>query len=108
MPQKTKIIYAPVAVDDMDEIFSYISKDNIAAAEILLEKINTGISGLSEFPNMGSVLSDEDYTLVNSAYRFIVIQPYLVFYRVIDRTIIIHRILHGRRDYLRELFSIQE
>ena len=78
---------------------------NAAAAEALLEKITTEIAKLAEFPNMGSVLSDEEYTLVNGGYRFIVIQPYLVFYRIIDHTIIIHRILHGRRDYLRELFS---
>lgn len=108
MPQKNKIVYSPIAVDDMDEVFSYISKDNITAAEILLERLNTGISGLAEFPNMGSVLSDEEYTLVSGGYRFIVIQPYLIFYRVIDHTIVIHRILHGRRDYLRELFSLQE
>ncbi|MCL4439788.1 MAG: hypothetical protein M1609_04110 [Firmicutes bacterium] len=25
-----------------------------------------------------------------------------------DNTVIIHRILHGRRDYLRELFDLQE
>lgn len=108
MPQKNKIKYTPVAVDDMDEIFSYISKDNVAAAEALLEKITAGISRLAEFPNMGSVLSNEEYTLVKGGYRFIVIQPYLVFYRIIDHSIIVHRILHGRRDYLRELFFTQE
>ncbi len=105
MPQKNKIKYTPVAVDDMDEIFSYISKDNVAVAEALLQKITTGISRLTEFSNMGSVLSDEEYTLIKNGYRFIVIQPYLVFYRIMDDTIVIHRILHGRRDYLRELFS---
>jgi len=107
MPQKNKIKYTPMAVDDMDEIFSYISEDNVVAAESLLERINTGVSKLADFPNMGSVLSDEEYTLVNSGYRFIIIQPYLVFYRIIEHAIIIHRILHGRRDYLRELFSTQ-
>lgn len=105
MLQKNKIKYTTIAVDDMDEIFSYISKDNVASAEALLERITSGISGLAEFPNMGSVLSDEEYTLVNSGYRFIVIHPYLIFYRIIGNTIVIHRILHGRRDFLRELFS---
>lgn len=108
MPQKNKIKYTPIAIDDMDEIFSYISKDNVTSAEILLEKITAGISRLDEFQNMGSVMSDEEYTLVASGYRFIVIQPYLVFYRIIDDTNVIHRILHGRRDYLRELFSTNE
>lgn len=108
MPRKHKIKYAPAAVDDMDEIFSYISQDNITSAEMMLEKINRGIAKLAEFPNMGSVLSDEEYTLIQRGYRFIVVQPYLVFYRITNNTIIIHRILHGRRDYLRELFDSQE
>ncbi|KKM08650.1 translation repressor RelE [Clostridiales bacterium PH28_bin88] len=108
MPRKHKIKYAPAAVDDMDEIFSYISQDNISSAEMMLEKINRGIANLAEFPNMGSVLSDEEYTLIHRGYRFIVVQPYLVFYRIINNTLIIHRILHGRRDYLRELFDSQE
>lgn len=105
MPQEYKIKYTPVAVDDMDEIFSYISKDNIVGAEVLLKKISDRITGLAVFPNMGSVLSEDEYTLINRGYRFIVVQPYLVFYRIIDDTVIIHRILHARRDYLRELFS---
>ncbi|WP_337926769.1 hypothetical protein [Paenibacillus caui] len=32
------------------------------------------------------------------------VSPYLVFYRSIQSKVIIHRILHARRDYLRELF----
>jgi len=108
MPQKYKIRYTPIAVDDMDEIFSYISRDNIIGAETLLKKITEGITRLAVFPNMGSVLSEEEYTLINRGYRFIVVRPYLVFYRIINNTVIIHRILHGRRDYLRELFIVQE
>ncbi len=108
MLQKYKIKYTPVAVDDMDVIFSYISRDNIIGAETLLKRITEGIARLADFPNMGSVLSEEEYTLINRGYRFIVVRPYLVFYRIVDNTVIIYRILHGRRDYLRELFVVQE
>jgi len=105
MPPKNKVKYAPAAVDDMDEIFSYISQDNVLAAENLLDKLDHQMNGLADFPNMGSVLSQDDYSLIQRGYRFIVVNPYLVFYRIVDDTVIIHRILHGRRDYLRELFD---
>ena len=105
MQKKRKIKYAPVAVDDMDEIFSFISKDNITTAEMMLDKLTGRIASLADFPNMGSVLSDEEYPMIQHGYRFIVIHPYLVFYRIMDDTVIIHRILHSRRDYLRELFD---
>lgn len=71
----------------------------------MLDKLHERISSLAGFPDMGSVLSEDDYRLIQSGYRFIVIKPYLVFYRIIADHVIIHRILHGRRDYLRELFD---
>jgi toxin ParE1/3/4 len=63
------------------------------------------MGSLADFPNLGSVLSEEKYPLVVRGFRFIVVHPYLVFYKIVDDSIIIHRILHGRRDYLRELFD---
>lgn len=108
MPQKNKIKYTPAAVDDMDEMFSFISQGNISAAETLLEKLERQISALADFPNKGSVLSHDEYVLVQRGYRFIPVHPYLVFYKVTDHAIIIHRILHSRRDYLRELFVSME
>jgi|SRR5690606_3939621 len=105
MPSRSRVKYSPAAVDDMDEIFSYISKDDVSAAENLLLKLDRRISDLAEFPEMGSVLSEDDFSLVQRGYRFIVVNPYLIFYRIIEETVIIHRILHGRRDYLRELFD---
>ena len=107
MMQRNKVIYTPVAVDDMDEIFSYIAQDNISVAENMLEKLDAQISKLETFLEMGSKLSDEDYKLAQRGYRFIVVHPYMVFYQKINQTIIIYRILHGRRDYLRELFSVE-
>ncbi len=59
MPPKRSVKYTPVAVDDMDEIFSYISRDNIPAAEDMLQKLDKHIGRLAEFPNMGSVLFSE-------------------------------------------------
>jgi toxin ParE1/3/4 len=105
MPQKKTIKYTPAAVDDLDEIFSYISNDNYVAAEKLLEKLNIQINALADFSNLGSVLSEEKYTLVERGFRFIVVHPYLVFYKIVEDGIIVYRILHGRRDYLRELFD---
>ena len=105
MPRKHKILYTPAAVDDVDEIFSYITQENLGAAEAMLGRINDGITRLAEYQNLGSVLPEDEYTLAHRGYRFIVIQPHLVFYRVLNEAVVIHRILHGRRDYLRELFS---
>jgi toxin ParE1/3/4 len=49
MLQKKVLKYTPAAVDDIDEIFSYISHDNGYAAE-KLENLNTKIGALVIFP----------------------------------------------------------
>ena len=108
MLSRIKILYTPAALDDLDEIFSYIAKDNENSAEKLLKKFDDSIANLADFPNLGSVLSEDEFTFISSGYRFIMVHPYMVFYRIINNAIIIHRILHGRRDYLRNIFEIQE
>lgn len=105
MKPENKIKFTPAAVDDMDEIFSYIYQDNIQGAENMLRKFNDQIGKLARFPNLGSVLPEDDYPFIQRGYRFIVVHPYLVFYRIVGKTVIVHRILHSRRDYLRELFT---
>jgi toxin ParE1/3/4 len=108
MQPNYKILYSRVALDDIDEIFSYIAKDNISSAEVLLEKFDKSILKLGNFPNLGSVLSEDRFTLISSGYRFLVVHPYIVFYRIIKESVVIHRILHSRRDCLRGLFEISE
>jgi len=105
MQPKYRIEYSDAAILDVDEMFSYIAEDNIAAAEIMAEKLDVSIRRLIEYPEMGAMLNEDDFVLVKSGYRFIVVKPYLMFYRIINDRIVIYRILHGRRDYLRELFD---
>lgn len=105
MQPKYRIEYSDVAILDVDEMFSYIAEDNIAATEIMAEKLDVSIRRLTEFPEMGAMLNEDDFVLVKTGYRFIVVKPYLIFYRIIDDRIVVYRILHGRRDYLRELFD---
>ncbi len=89
--------FATVQFDDSSHLFKGVFVIDDIDDEI-------SISMLAKFPDLGAVLPDDDYPLVQRGYRFIVVQPYLVFYRVVDKVVVIHRILHGRRDYLRELF----
>ena len=46
----------------------------------------------------------EEEWLTKLGYRYIVIDKYLLFYTLEGNTCIIHRIIHGARDY-RPLFS---
>ena len=98
MPKdKYQIRFLRVADEDLTEIISYIAADNPTAANTNADKIEKNIELLSENPILGRIPRDED--IKNLGYRYIIIQNYIVFYTIEERTILIHRILHGARNY---------
>lgn len=102
-----RIRYAQQAVDDLDAIFDYICLDNPDAARNMLAKFKTSIEKLSTVPYHGAALRTDSPLLISAGYRYIVVSPYLVFYRVVDNEVRIGRILHSRQDWLSLLFGIR-
>ena len=94
---KYEIRFLGIAEEDFVEIISYIAADNPTAAETIANNIEKNINLLSENPELGRIPRDED--IKNLGYRYIIIQNYIVFYTIEERTIFIHRILHSARDY---------
>ncbi len=87
----------PVAEEDLDEIVAYVALDNLEAALKLAERIESDLAMLSTSPELGRIPRDSD--LRETGYRYLIVVNYLVFYTVEKRTVIVHRILHGARDY---------
>lgn len=100
-----RIRYAQQAVDDLDAIFDYICLDNPDAARKMLQAFKTNINKLASTPYLGAALRTESPLLISAGYRYIVVSPYLVFYRVVDDEVRIGRILHSRQDWLSLLFG---
>jgi len=63
----------------------------------LANKIVKNLELLSENPNLGRIPREEE--IRNLGYRYLIVQNYLIFYTIEERTIFIHRILHGARNY---------
>jgi toxin ParE1/3/4 len=92
-----KIRYLSPAVNDLDDIFNYIMRDNPSAAVSLLEKFDHSISQLAINPEIGVIPKDD--RLKKLGYRMLIIEKYLVFYVVKANTVQIRRIIHGARQY---------
>jgi len=88
----------PAAYEDLEDIFDYILLDNPAAAENMLDKIMTSLRRLEEFPHSGIRIIDD--ALKHYDFRMLIAGPYVAFYRLIDGTIYVYRILHGARNYI--------
>ena len=102
-----RIRYTQQAMDDLDAIFDYICLDNPDAARKMLQAFRTGIEKLAATPYLGAALRTDSPMMISSGYRYIVVSPYLVFYRVVDQEVRIGRILHSRQDWLPLLFGIR-
>lgn len=96
-----KIKFTPVAEEDLDQIYEYIFKKLFAetAANNLIEKIETGIMKLKQFPFSCSCVLDE--LLKTRGYRRLIVDNYIVFYLVneAEKQVVIMRILYGASDY---------
>ena len=87
-----------VAEDDLREIVLYVAADRPSAADELADKIEKNLNLLSNHPHLGRVPKEAE--LARLGYRYLVVENYLIFYKIEGRTILVHRILHGARDYL--------
>lgn len=96
-----KVELLPAADSDLDDIFDYILLDNTEAAGEVLERIISSLKHLENFPFAGTKLIDK--SLNHYEFRMIISEPYIAFYRVIEKNVFIYRILHGARDYIQIL-----
>ena len=100
-----EIRFSPDALEDLREIKSYITDDlqNETAAENTVRTIMDRIRQLIDFPDMGAPLSS--VAMTQSDYRYLICGSYTAFYRHEEDTVLIVRVLYGRRDYMRVLFD---
>ena len=94
---KYQVRLLSIAEEDFTEIISFIAADNPAAAEEIANKIEKNLGLLSENPKLGRIPREEE--IKNLGYRYLIVQNYIIFYTVEEKTIFIHRILHGGRNY---------
>ena len=102
---RMRVVLTPAAADDLDEAFAYVAERSRRAAFDSLARIEAAVRMLGELPDMGAPLSPEEYELLRPGIRFVVVEPYAVFYRISAEAVTVLRILHLRRDFLGELLG---
>lgn len=91
----------PKAYEDLDEIYGYVAKDiyNENAADHLMEKMETSIMRLKDFPFSCSYVEDE--ILKDKGYRILIVENYIVFHlvREDEKQVVVMRVLYGKQKY---------
>lgn len=98
---KYKIIRTDKADEQLREIIFYIAEDSrsIDIALNYLDKIETAINSLEEFPMSGSI---PRYSILKKqGFRFLIVERHLVFYKIYEdkKEAVIYAIVDGRREY---------
>lgn len=98
MPEANyQVRFLSIAEEDFSEIVSFIAAENPTAANAVADSIEKNLTLLSQNPRLGRIPRDEE--IKNLGYRYLVSHNYLTFYTTEEKTILIHRILHGARNY---------
>ncbi|MFZ3046371.1 MAG: type II toxin-antitoxin system RelE/ParE family toxin [Desulfatirhabdiaceae bacterium] len=85
-----KIIWSPLAVDQVSEIAGYIAQDKPSAAENWIKTIFSKVSQLNFSPEMGRIVPE----IANTQVRELIYGNYRIIYRIEMKQIFILTIRH--------------
>jgi plasmid stabilization system protein ParE len=91
----TRLVLAPRAEQDLEDIWEYIAQDSVSAANRFIGKIEDNIRRVALNPGIGH--SREDL----AAGRNLLFWPvgnYLIIYRTLPSAIEVVAVAHGKRD----------
>ncbi len=101
----SKLIYTPKALDDLQGIKAYVSRQfGKDKAKACVKEITSTARQLEMFPEEGLRL--EDLIEYSTDYHYLVVKPNYVFYRVEGNAVKVIRILNEKQDFLQILFGI--
>ena len=88
-----EVIWSDPALNDLDDIASYIALDKITAAKKLVQKVFYSVERLEQFPDSGRTPPE----LLNSHYQEIIVGPCRIFYRVQNTSVYILHVMRSER-----------
>ncbi len=91
-----RIDFSKDAECDLEEIVDFIALDSVDRALEYLEKIKENIALLSKNAHLGVLCRRKN---IKIECRILIFDAYLIFYKVLENSILIIRILHSSLNY---------
>ena len=86
----------PTAENDVLEIREYFEGVLKTTADGLIDKFYDALLPLVETPFMHPLVQDS--VLSQKGFRFCVVDNFIIFYKIVENTVEIHRFVFGRRQ----------
>jgi toxin ParE1/3/4 len=90
---KRRVRYKDAAKADLIDIYRYIARFNLDAAERYVRGLRARCESLGQTPLLGRLRSD-----LRAGWRSVPHRSHVIFYELVDGRPVILRILHGARD----------
>ena len=99
--EEYRVIVTPRAASDLERIRDYIATDSLQNAAAMIDRILDALEPLKQFPHRTIV--QQENSKLRHPVRSIVVQPYIVYFRVLDeqRIVRVLHVRHGARKQLR-------
>lgn len=99
MERKFNLNIFPLAQKDMENIFKYIAVDlaSPTAANNLIDDFENAFENICLFPESCPLIQNE--YVKDKTLRKLVVNNYIVFYKVLDSEIQVVRVIYGMRNY---------
>jgi plasmid stabilization system protein ParE len=94
-----KIIWAPSALEDIDSIAEFISRDSPHNAALFVNRLLAATDRLKSFPESGRVIPE----IGDPSRREIIYGAYRIMYRLEIREVWITGVVHGARNWRPEM-----
>jgi len=91
-----KIIWAPSALEDVDAIAEYISRDSTDQAAFFVIRLFEAVDHLKKFPRSGRVIPE----INNQSCREVIYNSYRIMYRINHDAIWVTGVVHGARLWI--------
>jgi toxin ParE1/3/4 len=91
-----QVIWSRKALDDVEAIAGYISRDSISYASAVIRKIINSTRNLESFPLAGRIVPE----FADESIREVFVYSYRIVYRLEGQIVTVAAVIHGRRLFL--------
>jgi len=93
----SRIVWAPQALEDVQAIRDYLSRNSIDYANLIVELIVTAVSQLELHPRSGRIVPEVGLP----SLREVILRDYRIVYRLRRNVVEILTVFHGARAFPR-------
>lgn len=95
MPARSRVEITPSAENDVEDIWTFISRDSPARAESLVAELERQVRSLERFPLRCPLIPENE--LLGARYRHLIHGECRTIFKVDGRSVFILRIVHGAK-----------